>query len=63
MLESSSNIFIGLLPPDNTKLAVPDFLIEEFNLSEIDFTVLICLLLLDQSIDDHLLIKYYLQAP
>ena len=61
--QSSSNIFIGLLPPDNTKLAVPDLFIEEFNLSEIDLTVLICLLLLDQSIDDHLLIKYYLQAP
>ena len=60
MFESSSNIFIGLLPPDNTKLAIPKLFIEEFNLSEIDLTALICLLLVDQSIDDHLLIKYYL---
>ena len=63
MFESSSNIFIGLLPPDNTKLAIPKLFIEEFNLSEIDLTALISLLLVDQSIDDHLLIKYYLQAP
>ena len=54
---------MGLLPPETTKLANHVFLIEEFNMSAINFTTLILVHLLDQSIYAHLEIRFYPPDP